>query len=998
MGRAPFLLAAAALAGFSAATALQVWYLTLGRALGGAGGRGTLTAALLVGAMALGAWLARRPSAGLPAAAWCAFGAACLLVLSPALLDLVQALQPELTSALGLPPASRWVAVPLLLPFLLASLLLGALLAAVPVAAGRRGATATALALLGGALGIGAVRGLAEPTAATALRIAAGAALTTTVLLLAASTRAAAARAPEGADGSPLLAAVPAGGLLAAWPTLFSSVPLQGEVGTSFIPFGVLFGTGAGLLLATWWRPSARYAGVLLVAGGAVAAATLVRARGLPLAILTAGTADPSMAWADEVMPGVLLAMVFVGGALAAGRGRGTGAALAGALAGFLVTRVVLLPALGVAWAILAGSAFAVVGGALVQGRTHPRRAALLALPLLFLALPGVRAALLDAVPSPAEVAAARTAVPPWIRLETVEDAKLYADLMTPSVEETEAAEAPVRIALGLLPGLLHAGAGRALVLGRDAAATIEAVRAASSAEVFAEHEDARIALRWSASREERRYDVIVCTDDCLFTREAWEEARAALAPAGLFAQRLRPGAREAVVTRRALATLSEVFDHVWVLGWETDLLVLCADRRLIAVPERWEEVWGPSHPACAVAAAAGYDTPGALWKHFVADGEALRTLGAEVDGRLDDETLFGSTVASRPGRPWAAARTVLDDLARVAGAPPRVGGGASEDTWEAQAVRSWMAAGRPDHALAWVQRIPSADPGARALRGAVYRANGQAAAAEAELRAIVRTQRDDPELLEAWLHALTAALPPPGPERERALRAAAQATDAHRDHGGVQAALAHLWMEAARPQAAYEAFQRALDADASPAPPGTGFLFARLRLAGGDPDEAAILAVLRADPGALEEAAALDLRLRLEARLGDDETAEALAAALAAMEQRTGRAELRDALRHLRAHRPEDALGAALGAARRLPHEPRAFEALALARLGAGAAAGPPADPGDPARGAVPDLRQGIEGARDAADAERRARAILRWHGIPPTALGGDSSTAATD
>lgn len=613
-------------------------------------------------------------------------------------------------------------------------------------------------------------------------------------------------------------------------------------------------------------------------------------------------------------------------------------------------------------------------------------------------------------------------------------------------------------VALGLLPALAHPAPKRALVIGHGAGWTAEAVLAtgpehvdvaeldatvldaveawrdaartardggATAAQGLAVRRDprarlwltdGRLLLRRAAGGSVPRYDVIASQPSHpwvpgaghLFTHEAYELARAALAEGGVFAQWLNLFEMSPDLLRQALATFRDVFPLCWLFLFDGEAVLLGFEREPALDPARWERLLAHDPAVRALASKAGFASPGDLWSRVVLDGAGLERFAPASRTRwvVDDrpELELGLALRVLGGDPVED----LEPLLR-AGFPPDLArllpDGKARERWNAGAIEALLLHGRPDLALAWDERVPyGTDPESLLVRAKVARVRGEVERAEAVLRGVIDGLAEADWALRGdwvagWILLLSdGALQEPS-LRARFLADAAPWVARLPDDGRVRAAFARLKDNVGDLRGARTEYVAALAADAPPAPTGTAAALARVLLTLVDEPDAEpvprpdlvtdehILELLRREPEGSRDRPTRELLARLEMRLGDVQRAGEEEAALAREDRRLSQEALDAGWLRL-ARGGSNVLEDAQRAVGLDPRSPRAWELLALATLQRAASAEDPVERDRRRADAVAALSQAWGHAEDPDQGGRRARSILSWFGLGDAGL----------
>ncbi len=573
-------------------------------------------------------------------------------------------------------------------------------------------------------------------------------------------------------------------------------------------------------------------------------------------------------------------------------------------------------------------------------------------------------------------------------------------------------------VALALLPWLVHPTARDALVIGHGAGWTAEAMISTGLRTVVAELEpavldvseeyrgpllvrrapnatlevtDGRLLLR-EAAREGGAYDVIVSQPSHpwvpgaghLFTREAYQLARSALRPGGVFAQWLNIFNMSRELFQTALKSWYEVFPSSWVLLYNDEVILVGFTAEATIDVERWRTALADS-PAGTRARAAGIVGPEDFLRRILLDGDALgRLLPPERLPSTDDRPRLELGLAeirfTKLDDAWKEKEAILSDLRNAfpPGFERLLPDRGVRDRVLASTARRILEAGTLDDARRFLRGVPF-DGG---VEGRMARA--EEALASSRVSGTEPAQRKELVARAADLLLVAREMAPGNAEvavarltvlvdsgrLEEAIREGEVATAAFPADGRVFAIHARALITNGDMARADAAFTKALEAKGTPAPPGTGHQHARLL---GSPLEAAptrelqlrARAALREDPGTFEDREALRALERLEIELDEEGptaqvAVEAVARQRRELERRRGFEQLeaamkyvdRDAKRGLEAVREATSL---------IPNEAAAWRARAWFELRRD----------DPA-GATTSLRKAISLARD-ANAERK-------------------------
>lgn len=604
-------------------------------------------------------------------------------------------------------------------------------------------------------------------------------------------------------------------------------------------------------------------------------------------------------------------------------------------------------------------------------------------------------------------------------------------------------------VALGLLPALAHPAPRRALVIGHGAGWTVESVLSTDVQSVdVAELDgtllglvedwrghrlavrsdprarlwlaDGRLLLRQAAHGDAPRYDVIASQPSHpwvpgaghLFTLEAYELAREALAPGGVFAQWLNLFEMSPDLVRQSLATFRAAFPQCWVFLFQQEAVLLGFESAPALDPARWTALLEQRPSVKALAGPAGLARPGDLWRRLVLDADGIeRVAPAALHPPVRDDRpslelgLAWRVLAEAEAQESLQGRQVdLGALLRT-GFPPDMAHVLPEPRARArfvqQAVQGWLDAGDLPMATRWEQAAAwGAEGEALLTRAALARARGDALAAEGLLRRAVRESPGEAEWVAGWIGLLSVGVVDRPDLCERA-RADAQAASArHEGHGLVHVGRALLEAACGDFAAARAQYEAALRARSPEAPPDTAARYARLLLLGGVPrpaaplgpdlgDEMLALSLLRSAP--LEGLALddLELRVRLEGRLGDAQNLREAEALVMARRASDARQAVRNAWGWLLAL-DGTALGEAQRAMRLDARNVEACEVAALALLQAARASRRPADVPLLEASAREHLAKALRASppRERPAVLARAQAYLRWFGLPPADL----------
>ncbi len=599
-------------------------------------------------------------------------------------------------------------------------------------------------------------------------------------------------------------------------------------------------------------------------------------------------------------------------------------------------------------------------------------------------------------------------------------------------------------VALGLLPMLSHPAPRRALVIGHGAGWTAETVLAAGIealdvAELDAtllevvedwrghplpvRHDprarlwlaDGRLLLRRAAHGDVPRYDVIASQPSHpwvpgaghLFTLEAYQLARAALAPGGVFAQWLNLFEMSPDLLRSALATFRAAFPECWVFLFPQEAVLVGFEGKPALDGARWERLLERDPAVQSVAQPVGLHKPGDLWRRLVMDGRGVeRVAPASAWPALRDDLprlelgLAWRVLSKADAREALEGRRAdLGTMLRSA-FPPDLQQALPEPGTRArftqQAVQAWLSANDMDMAVRWDKAADWGDEGEALLtRAALARARGETLAAEGLLRRAVRESPGEVEWAAGWIGLLSVGVVDRPDLCERALQDAERVAAQHPGHGSLLVSVALLRAACGDYAGARREYEQALKAASPAAPPDTAARYARLLLLGGVPgprvplgpdlgDEMLALSLLRTAPGAGLALDDLELRVRLEARLGDAQNLREAEAQVAQRRRSDARQAVRNGWGWLLALD-----GSALGEAQRAmaldPSSVEACELCALALLQAARATQRPAEV--PALQAAAQeqlakaLRASAAGQRQ--DTRARGEAYLRWFGV---------------
>jgi hypothetical protein len=529
---------------------------------------------------------------------------------------------------------------------------------------------------------------------------------------------------------------------------------------------------------------------------------------------------------------------------------------------------------------------------------------------------------------------------------------------------------------------------------------------------------DGRLLLRRAAHRGgAARYDVIASQPSHpwvpgaghLFTREAYALARAALADGGVFAQWLNLFEMSPDLLRSALATFRDVFPSCWLFLFQGEAVLLGFSGKPAIDTARWERLLEDDPRVRPVARAGGFDKAGDLWAHLTLDGAGIESLAPP-----------GSTPLVRDDRPalelglaWRVlAREPEEDLEPLLRRrfPPDVAALVPDRNvrhrWTARAIRRLLDRGRPDLALRWDDKVEyGVDREGRLVRALVARARDAYPQAEAILRGVVEELTDanraaHGDLVAGWIDFLVVAVKHDFSMRHKLVPDAEPIAALLPDDGRVRAAHARLKEAAGDLAGARAEYHAALAAKTPPAPPGTAAELARLLLTlgpGENPEqaplpevvpEARVLELLRAEKDlSVLDGDTLNLRARLEMRLGDEDRAADVETELRRREVDVARDSFRSGWARLAAGD-----GSALEDAERAvsldPVSARNRELQALALLQRAAHARDPLDVRALHGVAFHALGRAWALADDADVQERRARAYLRWFGVDDAPL----------
>jgi tetratricopeptide (TPR) repeat protein len=205
-------------------------------------------------------------------------------------------------------------------------------------------------------------------------------------------------------------------------------------------------------------------------------------------------------------------------------------------------------------------------------------------------------------------------------------------------------------------------------------------------------------------------------------------------------------------------------------------------------------------------------------------------------------------------------------------------------------------------------------------------------------------------------------------------------------DDGRVQAAAGLAFQRLGELDRSEAAFRAALDADAPPAPPGTGINAARLLLAKATADEAAARAAMEADPSLYEDPTALSLYIGILEPKAHLERAPELEDVLTTLERDRADAAGRRARWALARGTPAAALRLADAWTEAAPGDPRAWLLRGLTGSMVRAAA-PETAAGDDRQEAAP-YREAMRVSAHPQKTRATATRLLGWFGIPPGAL----------
>ncbi|MFM8979971.1 MAG: hypothetical protein ACKOSS_05865 [Planctomycetia bacterium] len=531
---------------------------------------------------------------------------------------------------------------------------------------------------------------------------------------------------------------------------------------------------------------------------------------------------------------------------------------------------------------------------------------------------------------------------------------------------------------------------------------------------------DGRLLLRRAAHGDVPRYDVIASQPSHpwvpgaghLFTLEAYQLARAALAPGGVFAQWLNLFEMSPALVRQSLATFRAAFPGCWVFLFQQEAVLLGFEGAPGLDPARWERVLEQQPRVQAVAGPVGLKRPGDLWRRLVLDAEGVERVApaagfAPVRDDLPSLELglaWRVLVEAESAEGLRGQRADLGALLR-SGFPPDLARALPERRARArftqQAVQGWLDAGDLDMATRWEQAAAwGAEGEALLTRAALARVRGDALAAEALLRRAVRESPQEAEWVAGWIGLLSVGVVDRPDLCERARVDAHAAARRHDGHGLVHVSLALLEAACGDFAAAREQYEAALRARSPAAPPDTAARYARLLLlgapgAGRAPvgpdlgDEMLALSLLRSAP--LEGLALddLELRVRLEGRMGDPGHLQEAEALVRARREADARQAVRNAWGWLLSLD-----GTALGEAQRAmqldPRDVEACELAALALLQAARGVRSPAEVPLLEASAREHLARGLRAStpRERPATLARAQALLRWFGFDPQGL----------
>ena len=613
----------------------------------------------------------------------------------------------------------------------------------------------------------------------------------------------------------------------------------------------------------------------------------------------------------------------------------------------------------------------------------------------------------------------------------------LRRDALRESVFDPDRADVPAatEYALGLLPALMAPRAKRALVIGHGAGWTAEAVLAASDARVdVAEIDEAvldaarawrglerlpveasdraqivrldgRVVLRQTARRPaDEHYDLVASQPSHpwhpgsghLFTEEAYAAARDALTPDGVMAQWLNLFDLTPELLESALASFRAVFPEMWVYRFPDELVLLGFRTAPVLDTARWEAFFAPDEARSENARRAGFRSAPDLWKHMSLDKGAMdRVLTPGTPTLHDDLPRLELTLAWRrlSRAPPSDAQALL-----LRGFPPDfealVPQAAVRERWLTGAIDGWLDEGAPGEAHLWATGPRwGISLEARLARARAAEAAGEPKVAAAVLEGARAEWPARSDVAAAWVRSMKHLVP--GMDRRERFQFS-QAIEGmvegpFRDDGPVLVAAAQYRRALGEMVAARALFERALAAQAVPAPPGTAVQLARLLLTGayGPDTEHRAIQLLASDEQTYGDIDLLDLLVRLTSAAGDEERAQSLEKALSTLQRARGLGLVRTARHHLARHDFQEAVAVANAARSAWSMQPAVHELAGLAMLAAMAAARAGGLPVDlTIEDAVRAFYTALELERDPTIRRARIERMLRWYGLDPTVL----------